>query len=480
MHYKNNKVTKETQEILPPLSPITHDWMATFLDKKADINALFEQYGSPINVHHASPFFENIADFTQSFQELKLKNTIYFARKANKCNTLVSLASQQNIGVDTASLQELEDCLEAGIDPQKIVITAAVKTRPLMHCAVKNQVPVMLDNDDEVALLKEVCKDLDKQIAIGIRISGFEFEGKPLPSRFGYSLKDAYALICQLKNENTDLIFKGFHFHLNGYSTAQRAAALQQTISLADELKNEGIETEFIDMGGGILINYLKQQSEWLQFHTTLKAAVLNKVGPITYENDALGMVLIDGQLHGEPQVYPYYNDNYKTIFLEKVLKSGFSEEEKIYEALNSRQIEIRIEPGRALLDQVGITMARVCFRKTNAKNELLVGLEMNRTQLRSSSADFLLDPVFISTKEEKLESEASCSGFLVGAYCLEQELILKRKITFSKFPEIGDVIAFVNTAGYMMHFYESQAHLFDLATNLFINENGTYSKDKY
>ncbi len=454
--------------------------METFFDKREDINALFAQYGSPINIHHPQPFFENIEAFSQSFKDLKLKHTIYFARKANKCNTLVHLARRQNVGVDTASLQELEDCLEAGIAPDKIVITAAVKTRALMLCAVKNQVPVMLDNDDEVALLKAVCAELDMPVDIGIRLSGFEFEGKPLPSRFGYSLKTAFRLVCQLHKVNADLKFKGFHFHLNGYSTEQRAAALKQSILLADDLRKEGIATDFIDMGGGILINYLLHQSEWDHFHKTLKAAVLNKRAPITYENDPLGMILIGDKLHGEPQVYPYHNTNNKTIFLEKILKSQFSDDKMLFEALNSRNIEIRIEPGRSLLDQVGITMGRICFRKTNTNNELLVGLEMNRTQLRSSSADFLLDPVYISTKKEMIDDQKTCSGYLVGAYCLEQELILKRKVTFPKFPEIGDVIAFVNTAGYMMHFYESQAHLFDLATNLFVGENGSYLQDKY
>ena len=31
----------------------------------------------------------------------------------------------------------------------------------------------------------------------------------------------------------------------------------------------------------------------------------------------------------------------------------------------------------------------------------------------------------------------------------------------------IGDFVAFVNTAGYMMHFFEAEAHLFELSRNL-------------
>ncbi|HCV81197.1 MAG TPA: diaminopimelate decarboxylase, partial [Zunongwangia profunda] len=56
-------------------------------------------------------------------------------------------------------------------------------------------------------------------------------------------------------------------------------------------------------------------------------------------------------------------------------------------------------------------------------------------------------------------------------AYCLERDVLLKRKVTLPKLPEIGDVVVFVNTAGYMMHFFETQAHLFELAPNLVYTE---------
>jgi len=38
--------------------------------------------------------------------------------------------------------------------------------------------------------------------------------------------------------------------------------------------------------------------------------------------------------------------------------------------------------------------------------------------------------------------------------------------------PYIGDIICFPNSAGYMMHFYETQSHLYDFTTNLVINED--------
>src|SRR5690606_9297660 len=136
---------------------------------------------------------------------------------------------------------------------------------------------------------------------------------------------------------------------------------------------------------------------------------------------------------------------------------------------VRKRGISMRMEPGRSALDQCGITVARVAFRKRDSQGNLLVGLEMNGTQLRSSSADFLLDPIHIPSATVT-NSVSPVDGFLVGAYCLEQELILKRRIRFKAYPQVGDLVVFVNTAGYMTHFYESEAHQFELASNVFFD----------
>lgn len=139
---------------------------------------------------------------------------------------------------------------------------------------------------------------------------------------------------------------------------------------------------------------------------------------------------------------------------------------------LRERGIEIRIEPGRSLLDQVGVTMAKVIHRKKDSQENWLIGLEMNGSQLHSSSADFLLDPEFIQMEKNSREMK-STPVFFTGGYCLEQDIILKRKIVLPCLPEVGDIVCFPNTAGYIMHFYETKSHLFDFTTNLVMDELG-------
>lgn len=90
----------------------------------------------------------------------------------------------------------------------------------------------------------------------------------------------------------------------------------------------------------------------------------------------------------------------------------------------------------------------------------------MNRTQCRSTSADFLVDPLLLHTGTPRSERVA-LSAFLVGAYCIEEELILRRRFEFPQGVAAGDLVAFPNTGGYLMHIIESGSHQLPLARNL-------------
>lgn len=87
----------------------------------------------------------------------------------------------------------------------------------------------------------------------------------------------------------------------------------------------------------------------------------------------------------------------------------------------------------------------------------------MNRTQCRTTSDDYLIDPLHITDEANGEELEA----FLVGAYCIEDELILRRRIRFPRGVKAGDIIGIPNTAGYFMHILESASHQIPLAKNV-------------
>lgn len=456
----------------PRLDPVVAPWISNLISQKEALKRHLTKFGSPVHIHNPVHFTKNIKLFKVVLNKCGIPFRIYFARKSNKAKVYIRQARKMRIGVDTASSGELMQCLKAGLDPKDVTLTAAIKNERLLTLAVKNGVLVIVDNYDELGDLDRIAKRSNVGQKFGIRVSGFSYKKEKLYSRFGFDidrLDDVFEKIR--KNAYPNLTFSGFHFHLTGYLSEQRAEAIIQIIKVVQKLKRFGIRTSFIDIGGGFTVNYLKSYAQWTDFRKKLQMAVLQKIPQITFENDGLGYGRYKNKLLGKENFYPYYNTLYKEKFLQKILSYKAGKGETVADLIRGANLELRIEPGRSLLDQCGITIARVVFRKTDQNNDWLVGLEMNTTQLHSSSVDFLLDPKIIYLGKKYETKSVSC--WFVGNYCLEKDVILKRKIELFKLPQIGDLVCFVNTAAYMMHFFESKGHQFGIAKN-FVVQGGT------
>ena len=466
----NKKYRKASADY--PLQPLTSDWMHQIMNKRELLNKLVNDYGSPINLHHLKSFKANIDVYQNVFRKLGLDGQIYFARKANKCKALVKASLDYGIGVDTASFRELDEAIRLGGNGENLVLTAAIKNEALLELALKNNVPIIIDNQDELELTNNLAQKLGLIGNIGLRLSGFRHAGQKLYSRFGFDIeKDIDLLKDQFLDSATyhNLCLTGFHFHLDGYSIPQRSEAILQILHIITLFNGHGHKIKFLDIGGGILMNYLESKEEWGAFNEGLKKSLVNDKSSITHNNDGLGYYLDkDGNVTGKLRTYPYYNEVHKAKFLEEVLSFKDVNKNTIASLINNIGIQIRIEPGRSLLDQVGLTIAKVIHRKKDSRGDWHVGLEMNMSQLKSSSADFLLDPFIVPIAEE-VSSENEVRLYFTGAYCLESDVILKRKLTLPYLPAIGDLVVFVNTAGYMMHFYETEAHMFGLSKNLIV-----------
>ena len=139
-----------------------------------------------------------------------------------------------------------------------------------------------------------------------------------------------------------------------------------------------------------------------------------------------------------------------------------------------ARGLQLRCEPGRSLLDGCGLTAARVAFRKQRRDGTWLIGVAMNRTQCRSTSDDFLVDPLLLRARGRAGDARRAIEGFLVGAYCIERELLTWRRLRFPDGVAVGDIVVFPNTAGYLMHILESGSHQIPLARNLVATRGGS------
>ncbi len=460
---------------LVPLTAKLQPWMNAWCESPLPAKWLAE-FGSPLNVLNTEPFFRNVGALQAVAESRGLDFELYFARKANKCQRFITAAKQLGCGIDTASSQELQQVLDQDCPRHQTICTAAIKEPALLRQCAANQVTVVVDNDDERCLLEQIANETQQTLSIALRLSGFEHEGTKLPSRFGFDIDSLPALLATITPGRQSrqagggrLRIDGLHFHLDGGSIEQRVSAIAQSLRAIETLRQQGHQPRFLDIGGGIAVSYLESAAQWQTFWHEQHRALLGQRTPITYRNDGLGQIAVNGQVHGHPDSYPYYQSPVQAAWLGKLLDT-IHNGETVADAIRRSGLQLRCEPGRSLLDGCGMTVARVAFRKPTAHGDWLIGLAMNRTQCRAGSDDFLVDPLLIPNSSTN--RTPPIAGYLVGAYCMEAELLSLRKLRFANGIGLGDLMVFPNTAGYRMHFQESRSHQFPLAKNVFVQDD--------
>jgi diaminopimelate decarboxylase len=436
-----------------PLPGRLEPWQLEVCARPGLLAGWIEQLGSPLNVIDPGPLARNAGELQDAALAAGAALKLYFARKANKALALVDEAKRHGLGIDVASERELAQVLDRGVCPDDVVVTAAVKPRALLQLCAASGVTVVIDNEDELALLARVAAGAPRPLPIAFRLA----PAIAPQTRFGLTPTAILELVERFWPEgaNAQLLITGVHFHLDGYSAADRIAALGEAVELADALRARGHAIGFVDIGGGVPMSYLDDAAAWGHFWTEHRAALAGRREPLTFDGHRIG------------HTYPYFQEPTRGAWLEVVLRGQLrtrAGRQTAAAALRSRNLQLRLEPGRALLDGCGLTAARVEFRKTRPDGTRLFGLAMNRTQCRSTSDDFLVDPLLVrSAGAEALPAE----GYLVGAYCIERELLTWRRLSFPRGVEVGDIIVFPNTAGYLMHILESASHQMPLARTL-------------
>ncbi|MGB0119853.1 MAG: alanine racemase [Solirubrobacterales bacterium] len=458
-----------------PLDARLETWQESLLGDSELLSAALGSGESPINVIDPGPMGRNAAELTDAADESGVRLKIFFARKANKCLSLVDRARDLGLGVDLASVNELAEARDRDVASRDLVVTAAVKPRPLLELCVETGALVVLDNQDEADLLAKIAAERNQTVRVAIRLA-VEIPDA-IPTRFGLPPAEAKRL-AETIGSDPHLDLAGLHFHLDGYSGKDRVLALAAALDLADDLPAES-PMRFIDIGGGIPMSYLDGSDQWDRFWVSHREALLGDRPPLTFANHGLGFNVADGQITGGRATYPYFQEPTRGDWLRELLASEISLRSSgsstVASALRSRDLELRCEPGRSLLDGCGLTAARVHFVKRRLDGETLIGLGMNRTQCRSTSDDFMVDPILLPAPGSERSGELS--GYLVGAYCIERELITLRRLVFPFGAGPGDIVVFPNTAGYLMHILESSSHRMPLAEN-FVRADGQLGLD--
>jgi len=442
------------------LTPKVDALVRDFVDNKALIRTLTNGFGTPLNIIFPEILSKNIKSFQDIFKKYNLDGKIYYAHKANKSLSLVKQAKSENIFIDVASAKELHDALNSGFSGDEIEVTGP-KSSELLILALQHQCIIQIDNMSE---LKQIVNFFNKlhpknPVSILIRFSGFSSQDTKViskDSRFGIGLSEQKNVIDFLTFHKDIFNFKGFSFHLDSNTPKEKSIALENLIQLYETFQNNGLTSTFVNIGGGFKINYIAEEKEWNSFIDALQQAALGTISPITWHNANFGFYNEENRVRGNSNFYEYFTKTAGAEYLDEILSVKLPSQDNTIAAqmISDLMLKLVIEPGRSLLDQVGITVAKVNFVKKSPQGEWLVGLDMNRSNLASTDQEMMLDPIIVYKREDINEKEFGV--YFVGNLCLESDFIYKHKTFIKRLPEDGDLVIFINTAAYNMDFTES------------------------
>ncbi|NGN96054.1 decarboxylase [Nocardioides sp. KC13] len=418
-----------------PLPAAQHPIVARFLTDGVAVNEATGRFGSPLHVVFPQVMAENAAALTAVLRRHGVPHDVFYAHKVNASTALLAEAYAAGLGADVASSAELDRALAAGFAPDRIEATGPKSPAFIERIAALG----VTANADDLWELDRLAAaaPVGSSVPVLLRLSGFASSVVP-QSRFGIDLADADAAL-EIVRRAPGLDLRGVAFHLDTADPAARVDALTESMAVVAAAHRAGLRPSVIDIGGGLRQRFVDDPEPFQRYAQALAVA-----GPEDLVWPGHDLVA--------PTAHKYGNHRPATDVLEGFLTAEI-ERRPVAEVLRECMLTLWIEPGKALVDHGGLTLATVLYRKNAAGRDLAV-LDLTRNQVTPADQEVLLDPVLVDGRGDPPDDGV----FLAGRLCLESDLISRRKVFLDSELASGDVLAFVNTAAYQMDLSASAA----------------------
>ena len=292
------------------------------------VKQLAEEFSTPLYIYSRATLERHWHAFDSALG--KHPHLICYAVKANSNIGILNVMAKLGSGFDIVSQGELERVLAAGGEASKVVFSGVAKSRAEIMRAL--EVGIRCFNVESVAELhhiNQIAGEIGKVAPISLRVNpDVDAHTHPYIStglkenKFGVSVDEArevYKLAATLPHVK----ITGMDCHIGSQLTELQPFldATDRLIRLMEQLKEDGIKLKHLDLGGGL---------------------------GVTYTNET-----------------PPHPSDYATALLNKL---------KNYEDL-----EIILEPGRAIAANAGILVAKVQYLKSNeSRNFAITDTGMN------------------------------------------------------------------------------------------------------
>jgi diaminopimelate decarboxylase len=370
---------------------------STLCCEKVTLAHLADGFGTPLYVYSASAIRDRIQAFERAFR--KVPHTLCYSVKANSNLGILRLLAKMNCGFDVVSGGELERVLKVSrAAARKTVFSGVGKTRQEMEAALAANILLFnVESEAELSALAECANRIKKTARIALRVNpDVSAETHPYIStglrehKFGVPIADALRIYSQAVG-NPRLRVAGVSVHIGSQILDVRpfAQTMERIAELVTELRANGHSITYIDVGGGLGIDYEKSTSDSPERVAEYAEALL---GP-----------------------------------------------------LRGLKLHLLLEPGRSIVGPAGILLTRVLYKKTNYHKKFLVVDAAMNDLLRPAlyGAYHQIVPVNTTTADSRETVD------VVGPVCETGDFLARNR----ELPIVheGDLLAVLDAGAYGM-----------------------------
>jgi diaminopimelate decarboxylase len=227
------------------------------------VRAIAAQVGTPVYIYSAEAIRHAYRSIDAAFASYP--HAIHYALKANSTLALVRLLHALGSRADANSGGEVAVALRAGFAAPEIVFTGVGKTRAEHEFAIAQGVgTINAESAGELDRIAAIARALGTTARVALRVNpDIDAQSHPNIStglksnKFGVPLDEARQ-IYRDRSTLQGIRLVGVHIHIGSQITTaeplRRAAAA--LVSLALELRDDGVPLEHVDLGGGLGIAY--------------------------------------------------------------------------------------------------------------------------------------------------------------------------------------------------------------------------------
>lgn len=244
--------------------------------EEVPLQQIAEKFGTPCYVYSQSVLTNAYRQFDAAFE--KRDHLICYAVKANSNIAILNLLAQFGSGFDIVSGGELQRVIKAGGDAQKIIFSGVGKNANEMRMALNlNILCFNVESEIELMTLNHVAKSMGKIAPVSLRVNP-DVDAKTHPyistglkeNKFGIATDEAIR-IYQSAQLYPHIRFTGIDCHIGSQLTLLEPfiEATEKMLQLLQGLKNQNINIEHLDLGGGLGIRYSDEKPPSIKEYVT-------------------------------------------------------------------------------------------------------------------------------------------------------------------------------------------------------------------